>query len=174
MRSPVSHFCLRSMCADRGVPANDLTVLRFADFGCLVYGHALIINPAFATKNPEAVKAFVRATLSGVRMAIKNLEHAIDVVMTQMNNSSRDIELERLQTSIHDNIITDEVKQNGLGGIETHRFEAAMDQIAEGYTFRKRPSVADIFDESFLPPADRPQNQLSTSRRIAVFPCLTS
>ncbi|MEH2510795.1 NitT/TauT family transport system substrate-binding protein [Nitrobacteraceae bacterium AZCC 1564] len=139
---------------DRGVPANDLTVLRFADFGCLAYGHALIVNPAFAAKNPEAVKAFLRATMSGVRMTIKSPEHAIDIVMTRMNNGSRDIELERLQASIHDNIITNEVRQNGLGGIETHRFEAAMDQIAEGYTFRKRPSSADIFDESFLPPAD--------------------
>ncbi len=139
---------------DRGVPANDLTVLRFADFGCLVYGHALIVNPSFAEKNPEAVKAFVRATLSGVRMAIKNPEHAIDIVMTQMNNGSRDIELERLQASVHDNIVTNDVKQNGLGGIETHRFDAAIEQIAEGYTFRKRPSAADIFDDSFLPPAD--------------------
>lgn len=139
---------------DRGVPANDLTVLRFADFGCLVYGHALIVNPAFAAKNPDAVKAFLRATLSGVRLTIKNPEHAVDMVMTQMNNGSRDIELERLQASIHDNIVTNEVKQDGLGGIETHRFEAAMDQIAESYDFRKRPSVTDVFDESFLPPAD--------------------
>jgi NitT/TauT family transport system substrate-binding protein len=139
---------------DRGVPSSDLTVLRFADFGCLVYGHALIVNPAFAIKNPEAVKGFLRATLSGIRMAIKNPEHAIDIVMMQMNNGSRDVELERLQASIHDNIVTHEAKQNGLGGIETHRFEAALDQIAEGYTFRKRPSSGDIFDESFLPPAD--------------------
>jgi len=138
---------------DRGVPANDLTVLRFADFGCLVYGHALIVNPAFAAKNPDAVKAFLRATLSGVRQTVKNPEHAIEMVMAQMNTGSRDIELERLQASIHDNIVTNEVKQNGLGGIEVHRFEAAMDQIAEGYDFRKRPSATDIFDESFLPPA---------------------
>lgn len=139
---------------DRGVPANDLAILRFADFGCLVYGHALIVNPAFAAKNPEAVRAFVRATLSGVRMTIKNPDHAIDLVMALMNNGSRSIELERLQASIHDNIITTEVKQNGLGGVETHRFEAALDQIAEGYTFRKRPSAPDVFDESYLPPAD--------------------
>jgi NitT/TauT family transport system substrate-binding protein len=140
---------------DRGVPANDLTVLRFFDFGCEVYGHALIVNPAFAAKNPEAVKAFVRATVSGVRLAIKDPAHAIDAVMAQMNNGSRETELERLQASIHDNIITDEVKQNGLGGIETPRFDAAIEQIAEGYEFRKRPTAADIFDEGFLPPADQ-------------------
>lgn len=139
---------------DRGVPANDLTVLRFADFGCLVYGHALIVNPAFLSKNPDAVKAFVRATIAGVRMTINDPQQAIDLVMTQMNNGSRDTELERLQASIHDNIVTNDVKQNGLGGVDAHRFEAAMDQIAEGYDFRKRPSLDDIFDEHFLPSAD--------------------
>ncbi len=33
---------------DRGVPADDLTVLRYADYGCEAYGFALIVNPKFA------------------------------------------------------------------------------------------------------------------------------
>src|ERR1700742_616750 len=42
---------------DRGVPAHDLTVLRYADYGCEAYGFALLVNPAFAAGKPEAVKA---------------------------------------------------------------------------------------------------------------------
>ncbi len=33
---------------DRGVPADDLAVLRFADYGCEAYGFAIIVNPALA------------------------------------------------------------------------------------------------------------------------------
>ena len=33
---------------DRGVPADDLAVLRFSDYGCEAYGFAVIVNPAFA------------------------------------------------------------------------------------------------------------------------------
>ena len=31
---------------DRGVPADDLAVLKFADYGCEAYGFAVIVNPA--------------------------------------------------------------------------------------------------------------------------------
>ena len=43
---------------DRGVPADDLAVLRYADYGCEAYGFAVIVNPAFAAAKPEAVKGF--------------------------------------------------------------------------------------------------------------------
>lgn len=137
---------------DRGVPANDLAVLRFSDFGSEVYGHALIVNPKFAAANPDAVKAFVRATVAGIRLAIKDPARAADDVIVQMSGGSRDLELERLRAIVQDNIVTDEVKRNGLGGIEGNRFDAGVGQIADTYEFRKRPSASDIFDDSFLPP----------------------
>lgn len=138
---------------DRGVPGSDLAVLRFSEFGSEVYGHALIVNPKFAAGNPDAVKAFVRAVIAGIRLTIKDPAAAIDDVLAQMSASaSRDIELERLRASIRDNIVTDEVKTNGLGGINDDRFAAAVSQIAEGYEFRKRPLPQDIFDGAFLPP----------------------
>ncbi len=137
---------------DRGIPANDLAVLRFSEFGSEVYGHALIVNPKFAEDNPEAVKAFVRATIEGIRLTIKDPSRAIDDVLAQVNGASRDIELERLRASINDNIVTDEVRTNGLGGIDGDRFAAGISQIAEDYEFRKRPLPQDIFDDAFLPP----------------------
>src|SRR3984957_10502451 len=39
---------------DRGVPATDLAVLRYADYGCEAYGFAVIVNPAFAAARPDA------------------------------------------------------------------------------------------------------------------------
>jgi len=137
---------------DRGVPATDLVVLRFPDFGSEVYGHALIVNPKFADANPEAVKAFIRATIAGVRLTIKDPARAIDDVLTQMSGGLRDLELARLRAVLGDNIVTDEVKQSGVGGIDDNRFAAAVSQIAEDHGFRKRPLPADIFDEAFLPP----------------------
>jgi len=137
---------------DRGIPAADLAVLRFSDYGSEVYGHALIVNPKFAVNNPDAVKAFVRATLAGVRLAVKDPARAIDDVLAQMNGGARDVELERLRASIQDNIVTDAVRHDGFGGINDNRFAAGISQIAEDYEFRKRPLPADIFDDSFLPP----------------------
>jgi NitT/TauT family transport system substrate-binding protein len=121
---------------DRGVPADDLAVLRYADYGCEAYGFAVIVNPAFAVAKPEAVKGFLRAVIAG----------------TQMDGGLRDLELERLRTVIADNILSGEVQRNGIGGIDPARLNRSIDQIGEDFKFHKRPTPSDIFDDSFLPP----------------------
>jgi NitT/TauT family transport system substrate-binding protein len=137
---------------DRGVPADDLAVLRYADYGCEAYGFAVIVNPAFAAAKPEAVKGFVRAAIAGTHLAIKEPSRAADEVVSRMDGGSRELELARLRVVISDNILTGEVKRNGIGGIDPVRLDRAIDQIAEDFKFQKRPSPADIFDDSFLPP----------------------
>ena len=139
---------------DRGIPADDLTVLRFADYGCEAYGFAVIVNAAFASAKSQAVKGFVRAVIAGTHLAIKEPARAVDDVVSLMEDGSRDLELERLRTVIADNILTSEVKRNGIGGIDPARFERSIDQIGEDFKFHKRPTAADIFDGSFLPPVE--------------------
>jgi NitT/TauT family transport system substrate-binding protein len=137
---------------DRGVPANDLVTLRYADFGIAVYGAALIVNPKFAAERPEAVKAFLRAAVTGIRLAASDPGRAIDDVLAQASGASRMLELERLRAVLHDNILTDAAKRQGLGTLDAQRFATGLDQLAEGQPLRKRPSAEDIFDDSFLPP----------------------
>jgi NitT/TauT family transport system substrate-binding protein len=137
---------------DRGVPADDLEVLRFADYGCEAYGFAVIVNPAFAAAKPEAVKGFLRAAIAGIHRAISDPGHAADQVASRIEGVSRDLELARLQTVIEDNILTGEVKRNGIGGIDPARLERSIIQLGEDFKFHKRPSATDIFDGAFLPP----------------------
>jgi NitT/TauT family transport system substrate-binding protein len=137
---------------DRGVPADDLAVLRFADYGCEAYGFAIIVNPALAAAKPEVVKGFVRAVIGGINLTVKDPAAAAAAVVTRMDGGSRDLELERLRAILRDYVLTGEVKRNGIGGIDAARFERSIDQLAEGFKFQKRPQPADIFDDQFLPP----------------------
>ncbi len=137
---------------DRGVPADDLVVLKLADYGSEAYGYALIVNPAFAAAKPEAVKAFVRAVIGGLQSTAKTPERAIEQVLTRMEGGSRELELERLRAILRDNIMTSEVRRNGLGSIDPARFGKSIEQAAEDFKFHKRPTAADVFDGGFLPP----------------------
>jgi len=137
---------------DRGVPADDLAVLKFADYGCEAYGFAVIVDPALAATKPDAVKGFVRAVIGGMHLTIKNPAGAVSELVSRMDGGSRDLELERLRAILRDNILTGEVKRNGIGGIDVARFERSIDQLAEGFKFQKRPQTSDIFDDQFLPP----------------------
>ena len=137
---------------DRGVPADDLAVLKFADYGCEAYGFAVIVNPALAAAKPEAVKGFVRAVIGGLQLTIKDPAGAATEVANRMDGGSNDLELERLRAILRDNVLTSEVKRNGIGAIDPARFERSIDQVAEDFKFQKRPQASDIFDDQFLPP----------------------
>jgi len=137
---------------DRGVPADDLVLLKFSDYGSQAYGLAMIVNPAFAAAKPEAVKGFVRATIGGLNLTIKDPARAIEQVVSRMDGGSRDLEMERWRVILRDNILTAEVRRNGLGSIDPARFDKSIEQIAEDFKFHKRPTADDIFDASFLPP----------------------
>jgi NitT/TauT family transport system substrate-binding protein len=139
---------------DRGVPASDLAVLRFSDYGSEAYGLALIVAPTFASAKPDAVRGMARAIIAGTHLAIKDPVAAVDEAVGRIEGGSRELELERLRSVISDNILTDEVKRNGIGGIDPVRLERSIDEIAEDYKFRRHPVASDIFDGSFLPPAD--------------------
>lgn len=137
---------------DRGVPGGDLVVLRYADYGCEAYGFAVVVNPAFAATKPDAVKGFVRALIAGVNATVKEPARAADEAANRIDDGDRDLERERLRSVLIDNILTDEVKRNGLGGIDPARLDRSIDQIAQDFKFRKRPAAGDIFDDRFLPP----------------------
>ena len=137
---------------DRGVPADDLAVLKFADYGCEAYGFAVIVNPQLSAAKPEAVKGFVRAVIGGLSLTIKDPAHAAAEVANRMDGGSKELELERLQSILRDNILTSEVRRNGIGAIDPARFERSIDQVAEDFKFQKRPQASDIFDDQFLPP----------------------
>ncbi|MEW6641527.1 MAG: ABC transporter substrate-binding protein [Pseudomonadota bacterium] len=139
---------------DRGIPANDLAVLRFADYGCTAYGQAVIVNPAFAERQADAVRGFLRALIAGIRLAHADPARTIDDVVVQIDGASRDLELERLRLVLDDNIVTDDVRARGLGTIDAARFDAARDTLAVGFKFRRPLSVSDVFDDTWLPPAD--------------------
>jgi NitT/TauT family transport system substrate-binding protein len=136
---------------DRGVPLEDVVLLLMADHGLDLYGNAIIVGSKFAAEKPEAVKAFLRAYLNGLKETIRTPAAAIDGVVKRNDAAKKDVELDRLRMAIKDNIVTPEVQKNGYGGIDTARMEKAIEQIGLAYEFKAKPKPSDIFDESFLP-----------------------
>jgi NitT/TauT family transport system substrate-binding protein len=136
---------------DRGVPMDDIVLMRMSDYGVKLYGNAIVVNAKFAAEKPEAVRAFLRAFVKGLKDAVHDPARAVDSVLKRNDLAKRETELERLRMAIHDNIVTPEVKHNGYGVVDAERFQASIDQIAQSYKFKNKPNAADIFDPSFLP-----------------------
>ena len=138
---------------DRGVPLDDIVVLLMADYGVDLYGNAIIVNPKFATDHPDAVKGFLRAFLKALKSTVKDPSAAVESVIKRNDAAKKDVELERLNMALHDNILTPEARADGLGAVDAARLDKAIDQIALTYEFKAKPKGTDIFDSSSLPPA---------------------
>jgi NitT/TauT family transport system substrate-binding protein len=144
-----SFINLKSM----GVPTDDIVVMLMADYGVNLYGNAIVVNLKFAAEHPDAVKGFLRAFVKGLKETVKQPSTAADSVLRHNDQARKDVEVERLNIAIRDNIVTPEVKTNGYGGIDNARFERAINQIALTYKFKIKPNPDDIFDASYLPAA---------------------
>jgi NitT/TauT family transport system substrate-binding protein len=137
-----------------GVPQDDIVVMLMANYGVSLYGNAIIVNPSFAAEKPQAVKGFLRAFLKALKDTVKDPAAAIDSVLKRNEIARREIELDRLQLALRDNILTPEVMANGFGGVDPARLDKAIDQIGLTYAFKSAvPKANDIFDASFLTPA---------------------
>ena len=135
----------------KGVPPEDIKVMMMSDHGLELYGNVVIVNTDFASDNPDAVRAFLRATVRGIRESIGNPERAIDSILARNDVGRREVETERLEMCIRDNIATDWVMENGVGDATPERLEASLDQIGISYEYTARPSAADIFTSEYLP-----------------------
>src|SRR5258705_5806585 len=137
----------------KGIKPDDIKIMLMADYGLVLYGNAIIVNPDYAKANPRLVAGFVRGTIKGVLDTIKDPDTAIKSVVARNETADAKIELDRLKMSLRDNFVTPWVKANGFGGVDMARLAKSIDQIALTYDFKNRPTAGDIFTSEYLPPA---------------------
>ena len=148
-----SSFRLYVDLKDRGVPVDDIVLMPMANYGLKLYGNAILVNSKFAAEKPEAVKAFLRGLLKGLKDTIRRPADAVDSILRRDDAAKKDVELERLRMAIRDNIVTPEVRADGLGNVDMARLEQAIDQIGLVHAYKAKPKSGDVFDPAFLPPA---------------------
>ena len=134
-----------------GVPREDISLMLMSDFGLDLYGNAIIVNAEFAAAEPEAVRGFLRAAIRGYQQTIRHPAAAVGHVLERVPEANEAIELRRLLMAIGHHIVTDEVREAGLGAIVEPRLEKSIRQLAEMHEFAETPRAADVFDASYLP-----------------------
>jgi NitT/TauT family transport system substrate-binding protein len=124
------------------------------DYGVELYGNVIMASPELMEENPEAIEGFLRAFIKGLRDVIDNPDEGAGFVVQYNDVARRDVERDRLEMTIENNIITDEVRENGFGGVDAERFAVALDQIGLTFEFTDKPELEDIFTDEFLPPLE--------------------
>lgn len=138
----------------KGVAADDIVAMLYADYGMDFYGNAVIASGGFIDEHPEAVAGFNRAVAKGLREVIADPKAAVALVAEYDPLIDQALEVQRLEMAIEQNILTPHVREAGFGAIDEARMGRAIEQLAAALDLPQQPAVADIWTDAFLPAAE--------------------
>lgn len=137
---------------DVGIKLEDIHAIRYADFGADLYGLALVTTKQFAEKNPDTVRAFVKAVNKGTIDTIKDPAGALKLMKARDAMMKEHIEKVRLDIALG-LTYTDWVKKNGLSVVQPQRLKRTIDSVVEAYKLPSTPKPEDVYTDKFLPAA---------------------
>jgi NitT/TauT family transport system substrate-binding protein len=137
----------------RGAKFEDIVVLPYPQYGVKLYGNAVIVGEEFLKKNPEAVKAFLRAFTKGMKDVIADPKAAIETVRARDGIINPELELRRLKLALDASVLTPDAKAEGFGEIKAGRLALMASQVSDAYATKERVKAEAVWNGSFLPAA---------------------
>jgi NitT/TauT family transport system substrate-binding protein len=112
-----------------------------------------VVSRALIESNPELVKRMSAAVAKAWIATIKNPQATIDALVKRDPVTDGPLELQRLQWILDKHIVTAATRANGLGFMDKQKMETGLKLLAEGFGMTTVPTVADLYDDRFLPSA---------------------
>ncbi len=137
----------------RGVKTEDVVILPYPQYGVKLYGNVVIASEEFLKKNPEQVKAFLRAFTKGVKDVIADPKAAIATVKERDGIINADLETRRLKLALDQTVLTADAKAEGFGAINPARLTLMASQVSDAFATKQRVNAAAVWNDSFLPAA---------------------
>jgi NitT/TauT family transport system substrate-binding protein len=137
----------------RGVKAEDVVVLPYPSFGVKLYGNAIITSEDFLKKNPEAVKAFLRAFTKGMRDVIADPKGSIATVKARDGIIDVALEERRLKLALDATVLTPDARAEGFGEVLGPRLSLMASQVSDAFATKERVKPEAVWNGNFLPSA---------------------
>ena len=137
----------------RGVKAEDVVVLPYADFGVKLYGNVIIATPKILKENPAAVRAFLSAFAKGMKDVMAKPEAAIETVKARDGIINSALETRRLKLAIDTVINSADARAEGFGQVKGPRLSFMASQVSDAFNTKSRVNADAVWNGSFLPSA---------------------
>jgi NitT/TauT family transport system substrate-binding protein len=123
-----------------------LVRLAYKDVGLDYYGNGLVATEKTISENPEMVKAFVRATLKGMRDAFENPTEAAAAISKYQKEISP--EVAKGETELVRELAV--VPGQKLGVIDPARIKSTIDIVGRAYPLKAPVQPSDMFVAGFV------------------------
>jgi len=134
-----------------GISEDEISIMRFSDYGVDLYGHGLLTTGEFAEKHPEVIRKLVKGVAEALKASIANPTAAIAALKKRDALADESLERRRLELVLADAIMTDHVKKAGLSAVDMGRMQKMIDLVTATYN---RPSMkaVELYRPDYLPP----------------------
>mgnify|MGYP002629243423 CR=1 FL=1 len=137
----------------RGVKAEDVAILPYADYGVKLYGNVVIVSPKLIKENPAAIKSFLKAFTKGAKDVMANPAAAINDVKARDGILNVPLETRRLQLAIDTVINSPDARAEGFGQLKGPRLTLMASQVSDAFGTKTRVNPDAVWNGSFLPTA---------------------
>jgi NitT/TauT family transport system substrate-binding protein len=138
-------------------PAKEMRWINYGDYGMDLYSNAIIVSRKLVNENPQAVRGFLRAMNKGLVDSLKNPKASVEAVLKREPLIQLNVELERFDATIKEEMNHPEIAQIGLGDIDDARMKKGIEILVDANQLPRMPAVSEIFVRDFLPPkSERP------------------
>ena len=133
-------------------PDKQIRFINYGDYGMDLYSNGLIVSKKLVKENPEAVRGFVRAINKGVIDSLKDPKMAVQTVVKREPLIKFNVELERMEATLKDEMNHPEIAKIELGNVDDARLQRAIAILVEANGLPRMPKEDEIFTRAFLPP----------------------
>lgn len=133
-------------------PETDFRWFMYAENGLDIYSNGVMVSQRMVRDQPNAVRGLVRAINRGVADCIRDPVAGVAAVAAVEPLLNQDIERQRMLLALRRFSLTREAAEIGMGDVSDTRMNANIDLIHAEYQLPRKPTGADVFNRSFLPP----------------------
>ena len=135
----------------KGVEESDIRYFLYDDHGLPLYANSIAASRRFAQEHPDAVRAFLRASIKGMRDLVHDPEEGVKAALAYQPLLNADVERARLAIAMKCCLATERVLEEGGGVLDEARLAQAIELISKSFALPRTPAVAEVYDASFLP-----------------------
>jgi len=127
-----------------------IEAMRYADYGLVTYGNAIIVADATLQERPQLVTRFVAATVRGLADAFERPREAVEILQKHNREVSPDFSLDEL-ISTRELAWSDEARAQGLGFMSATKMTSTRDVVTDALGLKRVVPIDELYTTRFLP-----------------------
>jgi NitT/TauT family transport system substrate-binding protein len=120
------------------------------DTGLDIYGTGLVVKDDDVKKRPEFVRAYVEATLEGLRYSRDNQEEALKILLKHKPELNESLVTVQLRNALNEVFLPPESIQSGLGYMRPDITEKTVRIVNEFFDVGRKVTAKEVFSNQFI------------------------